>query len=259
MLHAFGGPGQPVPYTPLGASAYGNPFLWTGQRSDPRFALYHFLYRTYDPNLGRWMQRDMVGVLASTQQIDWNGQRSSIAIGSPNKIEPGAEFHDALSVFVYLMSSPIVGTDAYGLGFWNGSNWFHAWVAEVFWMNLHSAETLAEMSNARAVTEAVGISVVVGAGGYFAATYGIAYAKGQADWVALRVGAARVGSHVGVGSSSSGWIQFVGTPAFMTATAAAANFGRHLLFLSAWRPHVLEQVLEAWLLRYNSLEGALWS
>jgi len=43
------------------ASRYGNPFGWTGQRYDAGVGLYAFLFRTYSPELGRWLQRDPAG------------------------------------------------------------------------------------------------------------------------------------------------------------------------------------------------------
>ncbi len=42
-------------------SAFGNPFMWTGQRFDSAIGLYHFHFRTYSPALGRWLQRDPIG------------------------------------------------------------------------------------------------------------------------------------------------------------------------------------------------------
>ena len=36
-------------------SQYGNPFMWTGQRYDPRVKLYGFPARAYSPELGRWL------------------------------------------------------------------------------------------------------------------------------------------------------------------------------------------------------------
>ena len=35
--------------------------MWTGQRYDPGVELYAFVYRTYSPQLGRWLQRDPLG------------------------------------------------------------------------------------------------------------------------------------------------------------------------------------------------------
>ncbi|TWT45054.1 hypothetical protein RAS1_14750 [Phycisphaerae bacterium RAS1] len=46
--------------TTAAASRFGNPFAWTGQRYDPGVGMYHFLFRSYLPELGRWMQRDPV-------------------------------------------------------------------------------------------------------------------------------------------------------------------------------------------------------
>jgi RHS repeat-associated protein len=43
------------------ASAFGNPFAWTGQRLDAATGTYHFWGRTYSPVLGRWLQRDPAG------------------------------------------------------------------------------------------------------------------------------------------------------------------------------------------------------
>ncbi|TWT45051.1 hypothetical protein RAS1_14720 [Phycisphaerae bacterium RAS1] len=46
-----------------GGSRFGNPFAWTGQRYDASVGMYHFLFRSYSPELGRWMQRDPLGYL----------------------------------------------------------------------------------------------------------------------------------------------------------------------------------------------------
>jgi RHS repeat-associated protein len=56
MTHIYTAAGALLP-----ASAYGNPFAFTGQRHDAAVALYHFWYRTYSPSLGRWHQRDPIG------------------------------------------------------------------------------------------------------------------------------------------------------------------------------------------------------
>ncbi len=49
-----------------GASHYGNPFAWTGQRYDAGVKLYHFLFRSYSPEIGRWLQRDPAHYQEST-------------------------------------------------------------------------------------------------------------------------------------------------------------------------------------------------
>ncbi len=47
--------------SPLTASDYGNPLMWTGQRYDAAVGLHHFRHRAYSPALGRWLQRDPIG------------------------------------------------------------------------------------------------------------------------------------------------------------------------------------------------------
>ena len=37
---------------PYDASAFGNPFMFTGQRHDSDFGLHHFYARSYSPELG---------------------------------------------------------------------------------------------------------------------------------------------------------------------------------------------------------------
>ena len=47
---------------PGGKSAYGNPFLFTGQRYDPESELNFYKARSYDAGLGRFLQRDPSGM-----------------------------------------------------------------------------------------------------------------------------------------------------------------------------------------------------
>lgn len=67
------------------ASSFGNPFGWTGQRYDAATGTYHFLFRTYSPTMGRWLQRDPVGYV------------------------------DGVSLYALLNCSPINGIDPLGL------------------------------------------------------------------------------------------------------------------------------------------------
>jgi RHS repeat-associated protein len=67
------------------ASPLGNPFMWTGQRYDAGTGLYAFLYRTYSPGLGRWLQRDP------------------------------AEYVDGVNLFQYVRCRPTRWTDPFGL------------------------------------------------------------------------------------------------------------------------------------------------
>ncbi len=77
--------------TPIQRSNYGNPFNWTAQRLDPATGLYHFLYRTYNPTLGRWLQRDPAGYV------------------------------DGPNAYMALLASPLGCVDPLGLSIWSGA------------------------------------------------------------------------------------------------------------------------------------------
>jgi len=72
------------------ASAYGNPYTFTGRRLDTLDAAnlrqMHYRHRYYDPTLGRFVQRD-----------------------------PGG-YNDSANLYEYLMSTPVMGLDPLGLG-----------------------------------------------------------------------------------------------------------------------------------------------
>ena len=68
----IGTSGVPHPVVADG-SRYGNPFLWTGQRYDGSVGLYHFLFRSYSPNLGRWLQRDPLGYVDGANLYEYVG------------------------------------------------------------------------------------------------------------------------------------------------------------------------------------------
>ena len=48
----------------LGESAYGNPFYFQGRVYDKETELYHFRARWYDPETGRWLSPDPIGISA---------------------------------------------------------------------------------------------------------------------------------------------------------------------------------------------------
>jgi RHS repeat-associated protein len=68
---AGGGSGAWVRHTADEPSAYGNPFMWTGQRHDVAIGLYHFPFRTYSPRLGRWLQRDPLGYVDGVNMYEY--------------------------------------------------------------------------------------------------------------------------------------------------------------------------------------------
>jgi RHS repeat-associated protein len=55
----------------VSGSKYGNPFLWTGQRYDAVAGLYHFLFRSYSPRLGRWLQRDPLEYIDGPSLVEY--------------------------------------------------------------------------------------------------------------------------------------------------------------------------------------------
>ncbi len=57
----WGAPSGGMPY-----SAFGNPFGFTGHRYDGAVGLYHTKYRSYEPVLGRWLQRDPIEYAAGS-------------------------------------------------------------------------------------------------------------------------------------------------------------------------------------------------
>jgi len=71
--------------TPMQRPAYGNPFAWTGQRLDAATGMYHFLFRSHSPSLGKWLQRDP------------------------------AEYADGPSLYESMRSDPVDEVDPFGL------------------------------------------------------------------------------------------------------------------------------------------------
>ncbi len=72
---AGSGSGDWVRHEPDEPSAYGNPFMWTGQRHDVAIGLYHFPFRTYSPRLGRWLQRDPLGYVDGVNMYEYVASR----------------------------------------------------------------------------------------------------------------------------------------------------------------------------------------
>ena len=86
----------------------------------PPITLQHVGARWYDPDIGRFVQRDPIGIAGG------------------------------LSVYAYVLNRPTIGVDPTGEGFWDGSNPFHEWIARNVWMKVHSQKTLSTMSSGRA-------------------------------------------------------------------------------------------------------------
>jgi RHS repeat-associated protein len=106
-------------YTSRPFSEYWNPFLWTGQHCDSDNKLYHFWARTYDPEVGRFLQRDPLGVLkTSGAEPGWSVGSNPYA-GAPS-LGTTDEFKDSLNLYQYVRGLPTALTDPSGrslLGF----------------------------------------------------------------------------------------------------------------------------------------------
>ncbi len=66
-------------------SSIGNPYYFTGRRFDTEIGIYHYRARAYDPDIGRFLQRDPLG------------------------------YYDSMNLFEYVLSNPINFTDPLGL------------------------------------------------------------------------------------------------------------------------------------------------
>lgn len=121
-------------YRYAGAWGYQTDSNW-GDSPGAGVPFVHVGHRWYDPRTGRFLQRDPISIFGG------------------------------MNVYGYVGNAPLGLVDPDGLGFWDGDNWFHEWIARNLWMNVHDTNTLANMSDARAYTEAIGGSVAIGAGG----------------------------------------------------------------------------------------------
>jgi RHS repeat-associated protein len=74
---------------PAAESEIGNPYLFTGQRYDIETGLYQYRYRYFDPELGRFVSRDPIGVWGDFTNL-----------GNP---------------FAYVGNNPLVHVDPFGL------------------------------------------------------------------------------------------------------------------------------------------------
>jgi len=146
-------------YTAFGELAGGNPgdgrygyagewgyetglLVLAGASGTAPITLQHLGARWYDPALGRFIQRDPIGIAGGR------------------------------NVYEYVRSSPTEGVDPYGLlGFWDivdGNTIVHKWIADNFWTPLLGQKRLAEMDDAeyhrwQAITVLVCIAVGVAA------------------------------------------------------------------------------------------------
>jgi RHS repeat-associated protein len=146
---------------------------------DNGFPYLHLGARWYDPETGRFLQRDPIGVAGG------------------------------LNTYAYVGNNPVMLVDPAGLAFWDGSNSFHQAVASAFWMNIHSTETLASMSDGRAFLEGAVAPALLVAGGAYAYA-----AVGAEGWATLNITwgpwLSGWGPHFVYGSAAFGYYDFAG-------------------------------------------------
>jgi len=103
--------------TPRTESLYGNPFAYTGQRYEPPTRLCHFWARVYSPTLGRFLQEDAQGVLATADiALGYQGGAPSVM---PPVTGPADEYPDLMNLYAYAQGNPLRFTDPLGLDSWD--------------------------------------------------------------------------------------------------------------------------------------------
>ncbi|HRT24783.1 MAG TPA: RHS repeat-associated core domain-containing protein [Anaerohalosphaeraceae bacterium] len=92
-------------FYPLASSQYGNPYTFTGRELDTMdnntLHLMYYRARTYDPETGRFMQRDPLGV--------------NPAGGKENPFKIQKQYADGANLQEYVKSNPITNRDPMGL------------------------------------------------------------------------------------------------------------------------------------------------
>ncbi len=105
-VHVFDGS-----WNPRTASAYGNPYTFTGRRLDVLDAgnlkLMYYRHRYYEPYVGRFLQHDPRGIRTLRQQA--------------RSVRPIIQYADGLSLYQYVRSQPVFLADPTGLGGATGS------------------------------------------------------------------------------------------------------------------------------------------
>ena len=92
-------------FSPLTSSQHGNPYAFTGRELDTldagRRTLMYYRARTYDPETGRFMQKDPLGI--------------NPAGGRINPFSIRKQYNDGMALFEYVRSNPVSFNDPFGL------------------------------------------------------------------------------------------------------------------------------------------------
>jgi len=115
----------------------------------PPIRLLHVGWRWYDPSLGRFVQRDQIGLDGGLNAYGYCG-------GDPLAlVDPTGELSIA---------------PPGGRRFWSGDTTVHDWVARNFWLRFHSPQYL---ESPWATAEAIGLSVAGGVVAYYGGRYAV--------------------------------------------------------------------------------------
>jgi len=96
----------------VGRSLVANPFTYTGRWLDDESGLMYYNARVYNPTLGRFVQQDPMGVLAtSPTELVNRGAAFAPVYAIPG---PKEEYGDGLNLYQYVESNPLIRTDATG-------------------------------------------------------------------------------------------------------------------------------------------------
>ena len=93
--------------SPQSASSYANPYLFTGRRLDildsGSLKLQYNRNRYYDPETGRWLTHDPLGITPPRSII--------------NSFWIEGQYTDGMNLYEYARGNPAANSDSYGLGF----------------------------------------------------------------------------------------------------------------------------------------------
>jgi len=140
FAHAYGGAGVSprgvlmLLSGPMPASRVANPYFFTGRRLDlldiddantpnhftddtPRLPLYHYRARAMDPVVGRFLQRDPLGVPEGSFHAYYDGENGQRLRGV-SKVIMNRMYSDGMSLYEYVRSLPQADVDPLGLKGW---------------------------------------------------------------------------------------------------------------------------------------------